>query len=60
MIRSGQHVGAPTVDGHLELGERSQLVEDPLPLAVVQFPVEERTIDFLKEELPVHDVWKFS
>jgi len=49
MIRCGQHVSTPIVDSHLELGEGSQLMEDPLPLAVVQFPVEERTVDFLKE-----------
>lgn len=55
VIRSGQHVGAPPVDGHLELVECSQLMEDPLPMAVVQSPVEERTIDFLKEELSVHN-----
>ena len=56
MISCGQHVGTPPVVGHLELVERCQLVKDPLLLAVIQFAAEERSVDFLKEKMPVHDV----
>jgi len=41
VIRCSQHIGTPPVVGHLELVESCQLVKDPLPLAVVQFPAEE-------------------
>ena len=56
VIRCSQHVGTPPVVGHLELVERCQLVKDPLLLAVIQFAAEERSVDFLKEKMPVHDV----
>jgi hypothetical protein len=56
VIRCGQHIGTPTDVGHLKLVECHQFVKDPLPLSVIQFTAEERSIDYLKEKLPVHHV----
>jgi hypothetical protein len=56
VIGCGQHISSPPVVGHIKLVKSCQLVEDPFSLGVVQFPAEERSVDFLKEKMPVHDV----
>jgi hypothetical protein len=56
VIGCGQHISSPPVVGHIKLVKSCQLVEDPFSLAVVQLAAEERSVYFLKELLPVHDV----